>query len=111
MIEKIVHTAKQTVKAIVDMESARVAGPGRGRGMGSLIRCSMGGVGGAALWLKTKKLPARPLASVHPGCAEDLIGSFAWWRPSLDANAVARLWACNYKAGTVPICTGHEIIQ
>ena len=65
MIEKIVHTAKQTVKAMVDMVSARVAG--WSVRMGSLILCSMGGVGGAALWLKTKKLPARPLASVHPG--------------------------------------------
>ena len=66
MIEKIVHTAKQTVKAMVDMVSARCRWL-VGEELGSLILCSMGGVGGAALWLKTKKLPARPLASVHPG--------------------------------------------
>lgn len=42
----------------------------------------------AALWLKTKKLPTKPGASVHPGSRVGLIGSFALMRPSLDANLV-----------------------
>ena len=35
---------------------------------GSVISCSIDGVGGAALWLKTKKPPARSVASGYPGC-------------------------------------------
>ena len=90
MMEKIVHTAKQTVKAMVDMDKR----PRRRRGPGSTVvewtrsfLRSMVGVGGAALWLKTKKLPARSLASVHPGSRSNLIGSFAWMRPPLDAES------------------------
>jgi hypothetical protein len=63
MIEKIVHTAKQTVKAIVDIASAL---PGALSWLGAageveVIVGSLSGVGGAALgWIKNKKLPARP---------------------------------------------------
>jgi hypothetical protein len=38
----------------------------------------MVGVGGAALWLKTKKLPARNCAPRPCGSRKNLIGSFAW---------------------------------
>jgi hypothetical protein len=38
----------------------------------------MVGVGGAALWLKTKKLPARHCAPRPCGSRKNLIGSFAW---------------------------------
>ena len=70
MMEKIVQTAKQTVKASVDMDNARVAARSwlDGSWAGSVISCSIDGVGGAALWLKTKKPPARSVASGYPGC-------------------------------------------
>ena len=54
MMEKTVHTAKQTVKARVEMASARVASLLGVDSVCSVIPCSMDGMGHAALWLKTK---------------------------------------------------------
>jgi hypothetical protein len=80
MMEKIVHTAKQTVKAIVDIASAL---PGALSWLGAagevaVIVGSLSGVGGAALGLdqKSKKLPARPSPPFIREC-DFLIGSFA----------------------------------
>lgn len=69
MIEKIVHTAKQTVKAMVDIDNARVAELSViWAGMAVfVISGSIIGSNADARWLKTKKPPARSTAPGYPG--------------------------------------------
>ena len=79
MIEKIVHTAKQTVKAMVDMARARGSLVlARAEDGHRVIRCSMGGVGGAALCAENKKAAGQASRARTCGIADNLIGSFAW---------------------------------
>jgi hypothetical protein len=60
MIEKIVHTAKQTVNAIVDIQSARPCVLDAWPAVSSvLINCSRKH-SDANVRAKTKKLPAKP---------------------------------------------------
>ena len=82
MMEKIVHTAKQTVKAMVDMRRARpeaLSWRGLAGKVAVIVGSGLCGVGDAALhWIaKTKKPPAR---SSRPLIRDRvyLIGSFAW---------------------------------
>jgi hypothetical protein len=71
----------------------------------------MVGMGRAALWLKTKKLPARPCASVQAGSRKNLIGSFAccarhWTRNSWPASGLEMLEARN-----VPISIYSKLLN
>jgi hypothetical protein len=93
MMEKIVHTAKQTVKAIVDIDRARPAARSWVEGIvaGLIMYRSIGGVRGAALWLKTKsRRPGLPRPDIR--LRRNLIGGFAW-RARHWTRSRARNWA------------------
>ena len=90
MIEKIVHTAKQTVKAKVDIDSARVAEASAGvSGAGASTLCVIpGSIAGAGTprHAENKKAAGQGFAS-RPWGAIILISSFAWGTPG-----TGRLW-------------------
>jgi hypothetical protein len=93
MIEKIVQTAKQTVKAMVDIESARVGEvPGLSTWGICVILSSFAAREVAGLKIAKKKLPARGRVR-HPG-SRFLIGSFA--------SGGARHWTpyCSWPEGS-----------
>jgi hypothetical protein len=72
MIEKIVHTAKQTVNAMVDIQSARPGAFDAVKGADPSVRIKFA----PRALPKTEKLPARTRASTR-----GLSGSFANARP------------------------------
>jgi hypothetical protein len=105
MIEKIVHTAKHTVKAIVDIANARDdASSGLVlTGSGLVMVGSVERPGAPRFVDRQNKKATSQITRPSIGNRVNLSGSFALGRPSLDAIFVVSR-PVNNKAGTVPVC-------
>jgi hypothetical protein len=98
MMEKMVQTAKQTVKAMVDSQSARAC---------ALPGFILLGSGAVMVFSVLSNRCLRNKKAAHQALASDLrerdylIGSFAEWRPPLDADGLKGL--AQAVARTVPV--------